>query len=160
MRKRFDNKNTHPYHFELGRFIVDFYIHDRKIEKCYAKISTDNNLFSLQFTGDTYLYLLESARQGNTENINGFCATMFAMVSNMYSDAKFAEDMLNAVSDLLDRKMAEGAEESENVTPEQEQADQALMEGVAEYADGKTDKERKEIIKQWHEDVKDVIENG
>ena len=68
--------------------------------------------------------------------------------------------MLNAVSDLLDRKMAEGAEESENVTPEQEQADQALMEGVAEYADGKTDKERKEIIKQWHEDVKDVIENG
>ena len=139
---------------------MDFYIHDRKIEKCYVKISTDNDLFSLKFTGDTYLYLLESARQGNTENIHGFCATVFAMVSNMYSDAKFAEDMLNAVSDLLDRKMAEGAEESENVTPEQEQADQALMEGVAEYADGKTDKERKEIIKQWHEDVKDVIENG
>lgn len=106
---------------------------ENKPEKCYVHIhgkSIAPGIFDVKFNGYSYGYLMESARQGITDNIEGFCTMLYAVVNQVFTDEGLANDLIKAVSKYQERLMnkAEGA--AKNVTESEELASQAFMEDV------------------------------
>lgn len=162
---RFKFKKPKPkYHFffgneSVGGFEVDFYMTENKPKDCYVHIhgkSSRGGIFDIKLNGHTYGFLMESARQGNVENIHGFCAMLFTIATHIYTDETLSAKVLEAVIDYQDRLMQKGAEQAKQVTEAEEAASQAYMEGLVEYANA-SPKEREQIRREEKEIMKDIL---
>lgn len=150
-------KSMYHYDFAGGELSVDFYMKENVPGQCYMHIKAKTGVFEIKLQGYTYGYLLESARQGLVDNIHGFCLIMFNIAEGIYQDQEFADGIMSAINDYAQRRLDKAAELAASVTPEQEQADEALMRDVAEYADAEDDKTRQELRAQWKNDVKEEL---
>lgn len=157
-------KKKPKYHFffgneSIGGFEVDFYMTENKPKDCYVHIhgkSPDGGIFDVRLNGYTYGYLMESARQGKEDNIHGLCVMLFTLASQVYVDEGLRNDVIKAIGKYQKRLMKKAGEAAKSVTPEQDTADQAFMESVAEYA-AATPKRRKEISRADRELMREVL---
>ena len=139
------------------RFI--FHYKEGSLKKTYLSIISASELMNIRIAGntDTFGYLLTAAMQDRIDQLEGFAITMFIPAMTITQDAELNDDIQKAILHHCDREDKKAAEEAAKVTDEQETANQAIMEDVAEYADAKSDKERKEIREQWKEETKQVL---
>ncbi len=153
-----------PYKsLEIGgkAFIADFYVDNKKAdaEHNYLHIHTPNNVFEQKVVGYPYVYLLAAVEQGKEEEVHGYCALLWRVTQEIYQDAGLANDILRAFNKHDKRLMKKAEEAAKSVTPEQETADQAFMESVAEYA-AATPKRRKEISRADRELLREVLNDN
>lgn len=152
------------YHFvfgngSVGGFEVDFYMTENRPKDCYVHIhgkSVGGSIFDVKLNGYTYGYLMESARQGNEDNIHGFCVMLCTLANQVYIDEGLCNDVITAIGKYQKRLMKKAEEAAKSVTPEREMAEQAFMESVVEYA-AATPKRRKKISKAEREMLKEVL---
>lgn len=139
---------------EIGGFIAEWYFKENNIKESYLEISTESGIWSMRVDArcNAYGYLLESARQGKTENIHGYAALLYITAQQLTQEQGFCDDITRSVQ-KWQRRMEKRAEKAAvNVSDIGEQAAQALMESVAQYADA-TPKQRKQMREQWKEDA-------
>ena len=152
------------YHFEFGSgelksFIVDFYFQEDKPEKCYLEISTISGIFNFKLQGFAYGYLLESARQGKKDNIHGFCAMLFIIASNVFSDKGLADDLMRALTKYQNRLLKKGAEQAKQVTKKHDDNSSAVMNSIIERAQvSKNKKLGKKASEQERKAVREVLD--
>lgn len=144
---------------EAGQWKFTFHYKERSIKKSYLTITSESGIFNMRIGGntDTYGYLLAAALQDRIDQLQGYAMTMFIPAMTITQDKELNDDIQKAIVLYFDRKNDEAAKEAAKVTEEQETANQTVMEDVAEYADAKTDKERKQIREQWKDEVKQVL---
>lgn len=126
----FKRKPKHKHHFEIGGFIVDFYTDEKVVENNFATINTISKNFSLRVTGYPFGYLMASVKDGETENLHGFCALMHLIADGVYQDAGFANDLMKSVTKYQKRLLKSAEKEAKATTDEQIQADEALINDV------------------------------
>lgn len=143
---------------EIGGFIAEWYFKEGNIKESYLEISTVSGIWSMRIDArnNAYGYLLEAARQGKTENIHGYAALLYITAQQLTQEPGFCDDITRSVQKWQKRmdKRAESAAKA--TTPEQNEADEALMGEIAAYADA-TPKERKQMRKQWKADAREVL---
>lgn len=144
---------------EVGQWKFTFHYKVRNIKDTFLSITSEGGLMNMRIGGntDTYGYLLAAAMQDRVDQLQGFAMTLFVPAMTITQDVDLNEDIQKAIVRYFDRKEKEGAKEAAKVTDEQETANQAIMEDVAEYADTDSDKERKQIREQWKDEVKQVL---
>lgn len=160
--QRNNKKPVYHYDFSIGEnkgFIVDFYMKEGSLNDCYMEVSTGSGVFNFRLQGGTYGYLMESARQGLTDNIHSFCAMMFLIADGVYKDAEFASDLVGAIGGYFDRMIEQSEQTAEAVTDEQEQVAQSIMNEIAKFAELDSDAERDAIREEWKKDLRDEIAN-
>ena len=142
----------------VGEYRFDFYYKEGVLKDTYLKITTTSGIWELKIAGNThtYGYLLSAAMQGNDEYLHGFAVSNVIVANLMCEDNAFKQDLDRIINKRTRRLMREGASRAKSVTPEQEQADMALMGDVAAFADS-NDKERKQMRKQWKEDAREAL---
>lgn len=144
---------------ESKRWKFTFHYKGGNIEKTFLSITSESGVFNMRIGGntETYGYLLAAAIQDRIDQLEGFAMTIFIPAMTITQDAELNEDIQMAIVRHTDREDKKAAENAAKVTDEQETANQAVMEDVAEYADAKTDKERKAIREKWKEEVKETL---
>lgn len=144
---------------ESKRWKFTFHYKEGNIEKTFLSITSESGVFNMRIGGntETYGYLLAAAIQDRIDQLEGFAMTIFIPAMTITQDAELNEDIQMAIVRHTDREDKNAAENAAKVTDEQETANQAVMEDVAEYADAKTDKERKAIREKWKEEVKETL---
>lgn len=154
-----EDRSKNIGHFELGGFIVNFYADERKVENCYAMITTVSKNFSLRVTGYAFGYLMASVKDGNTDNLHGYCAMMYLISDGVYQDPAFAQDLMGAVMKYQDRLLKQAEKEAKAVTEAEEMVNQALMDDVVK----RTTMSKKEARKASAEDkaiLREIIDEG
>ena len=145
---------------QAGAFTFSFYYKEGKLKRCFLRITHEAELFSLRIAGntDTYGYLITAAMQDRIDQLQGYATLLYVPALAMTQDQKLTDNLVDCVNGYMERRQQKGAEEAAKITDEQEQSAQVFMEDVAEYADAKSDNERNEIRKKWHEEVKNELE--
>lgn len=156
------NNKKPVYHYKFGAgdnrgFVVDFYMKEGSLDDCYMEISAGAGVFNLKLQGYAYGYLMESARQGLTDNIHGFCAMLFLISDGVYRDAEFAVDLMEAIGGYYERLMERAEQKAEVVTDEQELQAQAVMEELAKFAELDDDAERDAMREEWKNDLRNEM---
>lgn len=136
-----------------------FHYKEGNVEKTYLSIISASELMNMRIGGntETYGYLLAAAMQDRIDQLEGFALTMFVSAMTITQDAELNDDIQKAIVRHMERGNKKAAKQATKITDEQEAANQAVMEDVAEYADAKSDKERKEIRERWKEETKQIL---
>lgn len=147
---------------EVGGFIAEWYFKEGNIKESYLEISTVSGIWSMRVDArcNAYGYLLESARQGKTENIHGYAALLYITAQQLTQEQGFCDDITRSVQKWQKRmeERLDGSDNSDN-SDKSDLADEALMREVAAYADA-SPKERKKLRKQWKEEAREVLRQG
>ena len=159
MRKIFNTKRKPMRHLEFGGglIVADFYVNKKRRDGNYLHLYSDNRMFDFRICGYPYLYLKTSMEQGDEGEVLSYCAMLWRISQEVYQDPEFSKDIIAAITARDHRLLEEAKKAAEAVTDEQEQTAQTFMEDVAAYADASSDKERKQMLKEWKEEVKDII---
>lgn len=134
MSNRLKLKNTPKHHIEIanGAVIVDFYVNEKDIKKCYMRMYARNGAFDYKIGAcHTYGYLMAAINQGNTRELEAFCILLWRMTQECYQDETLAKDLVTCFNARDERLMKQGAEKAKAVTDAQEQGAQAFMEDIA-----------------------------
>lgn len=127
-------KNKPRYSVDVGNgaFIADFYVDEKRadVEHNYLHIHTPNHVFEQKIVGYPYGYLLAAVSQGNEEEIHSYCTVLWRVTQEIYQDAGLANDILRAFAKYDKRLMKQAEKNAAAITPEAEQASQALMEDI------------------------------
>lgn len=144
---------------ETKRWKFTFHYKEGSIDKTFLSITSESGVFNMRIGGntETYGYLLAAAIQNRTDQLDGFALSMFIPAMTITRDAELNEDIQMAIVRHMDREDKKAAESAAGVTAEQETANQAVMEDVAEFADAKTAKERETMREKWKEEVKETL---
>lgn len=152
----FKKKPKYSINVCSGAMTADFYVDDKKPEACYLHIHTPNNVFEQRITGYPYGYLLAAVVQDNVREVEAYCTMLWRITQEVYQDPGFATDIIKALSKRDKRLFKQAESAAKATTPEQEQADMALMSDVASFADA-SPKERKKMRQQWKEDAREAM---
>ena len=153
-------KQRKPYLVkEVGEWKFTFHYKEGSIEKTFLSITSASNIFNCRIGGNTeaYGYLLAAARQNVDSQLQGYAAMLFIPAMTMTQDQKLCDDIRAAIDGWMERKKTEAEVAAGTVSDTDEQAAQAFMEGVAEYADAESDKERKAVCERWKHELKEEI---
>lgn len=134
MSHRLKLKNAPKHHIEIanGAVIVDFYVNDKDIKKCYMRMYARNGAFDYKIGAcHTYGYLMAAINQGNTRELEAFCILLWRMTQECYQDETLAKDLVTCFNARDERLMKQAEKEAAAVTPEQDMASAALMEDIA-----------------------------
>lgn len=159
MSNRLKLKNAPKHHIEIanGAVVVDFYVNEKDIKKCYMRMYARNGAFDYKIGAcHTYGYLMAAINQGNTRELEAFCILLWRMTQECYQDETLAEDLVTRFNARDERLMKQAEEAASAVTPEAEQGAQAFMEDVAAYADA-TPKERKKMREEWKDEARAAL---
>jgi len=140
-------KKQKPYLTKkAGQFKFEFFYSEGNLERTYLQISTPSGIFEMRIGGNAhaYGYLLAAAKQDRTDQLQGYAVTLFVPAMELTQDQGLCYDIQEAIMKWQKRKEKEAKELAEKVTPEQDEADSALMSEVATYADA-SPKERKKM---------------
>ena len=135
MSNRLKLRNAPKHHIEIanGAVIVDFYVNEKDIKKCYMRMYARNGAFDYKIGAcHTYGYLMAAINQGNTRELEAFCILLWRMTQECYQDETLAKDLVTCFNARDERLMKQGAEKAKAVTDAQEQGAQAFMESVVE----------------------------
>ena len=151
-------KSKPAHHIEVcnGAMIADFYVNEKDAKGCYLHIYAPNGVFEQKVVGYPYGYLLAAVNQGKESEVEAYCTMLWRITQEIYQDIGFANDIIRAIN-KRDRRLLKQAEKSAKaVSREQNEADEALMREVADYADA-SPKEQKKMRQQWKEDAREVL---
>lgn len=155
-------KQRKPYLVrEVGEWVFTFHYKEGSVEKTFLSIVNRSGLMNIRIGGNTeaYGYLLAAAQQNLDSQLQGYAVTLFVPAMMVTQDQTLCDDITMAIDAWLERRNAEAEAEAEAVTEEQEQSAQVFMEDVAEYADAKTHRERREKRELWERELKEEIGN-
>lgn len=158
MSNRLKLKNAPKHHIEIvnGAVIVDFYVNEKDIRKCYMRMYARNGAFDYKIGAcHTYGYLMAAINQGNTRELEAFCILLWRMTQECYQDETLAKDLVTCFNARDERLMKQGAEKAKVVTEHEELANQAFMEDIASES-GMSKKElkaKREADKQMMKEV-------
>lgn len=158
MSNRLKLKNAPKHHIEIanGAVIVDFYVNEKDIKKCYMRMYARNGAFDYKIGAcHTYGYLMAAINQGNTRELEAFCILLWRMTQECYQDETLAKDLVTCFNARDERLMKQGAEKAKVVTEHEELANQAFMEDIASES-GMSKKElkaKREADKQMMKEV-------
>ena len=135
MSNRLKLRNGPKRHIEIanGAVVVDFYVNEKDIKKCYMRMYARNGAFDYKIGAcHTYGYLMAAVNQGNTRELEAFCILLWRMTQECYQDEILAKDLVTCFHARDERLMKQGAEKAKAVTDSEEMASQAFMESVVE----------------------------
>lgn len=135
MSNRLKLRNAPKHHIEIanGAVIVDFYVNEKDIKKCYMRMYARNGAFDYKIGAcHTYGYLMAAVNQGNTRELEAFCILLWRMTQECYQDETLAKDLVTCFNARDERLMKQGAEKAKAVTDSEEMASAAFMESVVE----------------------------
>lgn len=135
MSNRLKLKNTPKHHIEIanGAVIVDFYVNEKDIKKCYMRMYARNGAFDYKIGAcHTYGYLMAAVNQGNTRELEAFCILLWRMTQECYQDETLAKDLVMCFNARDERLMKQAEKAAAAVTDSEEMASQAFMESVVE----------------------------
>jgi hypothetical protein len=158
MSNRLKPRNAPKHHIEIanGAVIVDFYVNEKDIKKCYMRIYARNGAFDYKIGAcHTYGYLMAAVSQGNTRELEAFCILLWRMTQECYQDETLAKDLVTCFN-ARDKRLMKQAEKNAAAVTESEQGAQAFMEDVAAYADA-TPKERKKMREEWKDEARAAL---
>lgn len=100
----FTFRNPVEYEFEFGGFHVVF-------KRFWMQIESVSDNFKVRFLASQhpYGYLYISAKQGNTENIQGYCHYLYKLAYCLTSDNKLVGDINKALTNYDKRIAAKAA---------------------------------------------------
>ena len=133
MSNRIKLKNAPKHHIEIanGAVIVDFYVNEKDIKKCYMRMYARNGAFDYKIGAcHTYGYLMAAINQGNTRELEAFCILLWRMTQECYQDETLVKDLVTCFNARDERLMKQAEKEAAAVTPEQDMASAALMEDI------------------------------
>ena len=159
MSNRFKFKNAPKHHIEIanGAVIVDFYVNEKDIKKCYMQMYARNGAFDYKIGACyTYGYLMEAINQGNTRELEAFCILLWRMTQECYQDETLAKDLVRCFNARDERLMKQAEENAAAVTPEAEQGAQSFMEDIVSES-GMSEKELKAKREADKELLKEII---
>jgi hypothetical protein len=165
MSNRLKLKNAPKHHIEIanGAVIVDFYVNEKDIKKCYMRMYARNGAFDYKIGAcHTYGYLMAAINQGNTRELEAFCILLWRMTQECYQDETLAKDLVTCFNARDERLMKQGAEKAKAVTEHEELANQALMEDIAsEHGMSKKElKAKREADREMMKAVLNEKDNG
>lgn len=99
-----------------------------------------------------YGYLYAAFMQDKVEQLHGYAASVYIASTVMTQDKEFADGLLKELNKYIKRQEIAAEAAAEKVTDTQEQSDENLMRGAAEYA-RMTPKQRKKA----REDMRNII---
>ena len=135
MSNRLKLRNAPKHHIEIanGAVIVDFYVNERDIKKCYMRMYARNGAFDYKIgVCHTYGYLMAAINQGNTRELEAFCILLWRMTQECYQDETLAKDLVTCFNARDERLMKQGEGKAKAVTDSEEMASAAFMESVIE----------------------------
>lgn len=135
MSNRFKLKNAPKHHIEIanGAVIVDFYVNEKDIKKCYMRMYARNGAFDYKIGAcHTYGYLMAAINQGNTRELEAFCILLWRMTQECYQDETLAKDLVTCFNARDERLMKQVEKNAAAVTDSEEMASAAFMESVIE----------------------------
>ena len=158
MSNRLKLRNAPKHHIEIanGAVIVDFYVNEKDIKKCYMRMYARNGAFDYKIGAcHTYGYLMAAINQGNTRELEAFCILLWRMTQECYQDETLAKDLVTCFNARDERLMKQGAEKAKAVTDSEEMASQAFMESVVERSQmsKKELKEKREADKELMKEI-------
>lgn len=159
MSNRLKFKNAPKHHIEIanGAVIVDFYVNEKDIKKCYMLMYARNGAFDYKIGACyTYGYLMEAINQGNTRELEAFCMLLWRMTQECYQDETLAKDLVRCFNARDERLMKQAEENAAAVTPEAEQGAQSFMEDIVSES-GMSKKELKAKREADKELLKEII---
>ena len=135
MSNRLKLKNAPKHHIEIanGAVVVDFYVNEKDIKKCYMRMYARNGAFDYKIGAcHTYGYLMAAINQGNTRELEAFCILLWRMTQECYQDETLAKDLVTCFNARDERLMKQAEKNAAAVTDSEEIASQAFMESVVE----------------------------
>lgn len=147
----------------VGGFTCDFFFQRDSIAKSYMEIRTASRNFAMKIDArnEVYGYLLAAAQQERTEQIHGYCATMYVIATGMTHDQEFVNDLQRAVGGFMNRQEAKAKEDAEKVTDTQIAGDEALMQEAIARGELRGDKKaEKRASEESKKLIKEVLEEG
>lgn len=135
MSNRLKLRNAPKHHIEIanGAVIVDFYVNEKDIKKCYMRMYARNGAFDYKIGAcHTYGYLMAAINQGNTRELEAFCILLWRMTQECYQDETLAKDLVTCFNARDKRLMKQAEKNAAAVTDSEEMASQAFMESVVE----------------------------
>lgn len=147
------------FHIEVGGFIIDLYLKEEDVEKSYAEVKTLSNIFSMRIDARTHPfgYLWAAASRGDNAQLHGYAVLIYRTAINLTKSQNFVDVLTKEINSIDNQLLMNATKTASEITESQNQADAKFMEDVAEYADAKTDKERKVIREQWKEETKQIL---
>lgn len=135
----FTFKNPTIYKFEFGGFKVEF-------KRFFITIKTISGNFEAKFmvSEHPYGYLFHQAKNGKIDDIHGFCAYIYKIVTCLTSDQGLADDINKALTKFDKRMEKKAKSAAKEVTQRQSEDDLATVELIENYAD-LSEEERSEI---------------
>lgn len=152
-------KQRKPYLVkEVGEWKFTFHYKEGSIERTFLSITSTSGIFNCRIGGNThaYGYLLAAAKQERIDQLHGYIVSLFIPAMAMTQDQELTSGVQKAIMEWQKRKEAEGAEKAKAVTDTEEQASQAFMEDLAQFADA-TPKERKKIREEWKDEARAAL---
>lgn len=137
--------NKMPYKtVEVGEWRFEWYYNEKRLRDCRLKITAKNGTFELCVSGAShaYGYLLAAAEQGMLEQLHGYIAMLYASASILTQDQGFVDGMNKEIGKWFKRQEKKAETAAKGVSDATEQANQALMEDLAEES-GLSKKEMK-----------------
>ena len=159
MSNRLKLKNAPKHHIEIvnGAVIVDFYVNEKDIKKCYMRMYARNGAFDYKIGAcHTYGYLMAAVNQGNTRELEAFCILLWRMTQECYQDETLAKDLVTCFNARDERLMKQAEKEAAAVTDSEEMASQAFMESVVERSQ-MSKKEAKAASEADRELMKEIL---
>lgn len=150
---------------EVWPYVFNFFFNGKNLKKgkadgTYLRIaSKEDRQFSVNIPGnsDAYGFLYAAARQGDRNQLRDYARIIFSVSMLLTTEQVFANDICKALLDWQERRMADGANQSQEITAEQERAAQTFMEDVAKFADAGSGSDRDKMRKEWKEEIKDIL---
>lgn len=151
-------KNKAYERTKVGEWIFEWFIDKKHIERSYMRISGESGLFEMRVKANAHVfgYLLAAARQGLTNQLHGYIASIYIPAMGMTQDQQLTDDIQNSIQKWLLRKQDEGAQKAAAVTDHEEAAAQAYMEDIVSELD-MSKKELAEKRKLDKEIMKEII---
>lgn len=158
MSNRLKLRNAPKHHIEIanGAVIVDFYVNEKDIKKCYMRMYARNGAFDYKIGAcHTYGYLMAAINQGNTRELEAFCILLWRMTQECYQDETLAKDLVTCFNARDERLMKQAEKNAAAVTDSEEMASQAFIEDiVSEQGMSKKElKAKREADKQMMKEV-------
>lgn len=159
--KFFKRKRQPEYHIECGGFIANFYFKEGSVVDSYLEIRSELGAWSMKIDAryEVFGYLFAAAEKGLTEQIHGYCVTMYIASTQMTKDQGLVNDLQKSITKYMKRIEKQAETEAKNVSEEQIAGDEALMNEAIERGKLQGDKKaERKAAKESQEEIKKVLE--
>lgn len=119
---------------KVGAFECEYYENPTKISTSAITFRTpDKELpFLLKVSGHTAGYLRESIKQGNNKELYGFVMAMYTVATNAFVEDTFANDIIAAVGNYLNRLNDTAKSQAEAITKEEDDLNAQIINSAIE----------------------------